>query len=80
MVAFAGYFSLNVPSGLTLYWFVNNLLSTAQQVNPPLLHTPPHFRVKLMSMITSHPSTLQSEVHEHGTLNITSAVHKTQRH
>lgn len=28
----AGYFSLNVPSGLTLYWFVNNLLSTAQQV------------------------------------------------
>jgi len=27
-----GYFSLNVPSGLTLYWFVNNLLSTAQQV------------------------------------------------
>ncbi|KAK9827918.1 hypothetical protein WJX74_009095 [Apatococcus lobatus] len=27
-----GYFSLNVPSGLTLYWFTNNLLSTAQQV------------------------------------------------
>ena len=27
-----GYFSLNVPSGLTLYWFVNNLLSTAQQI------------------------------------------------
>ncbi|XRB16443.1 YidC/Oxa1 family membrane protein insertase [Pseudoscourfieldia marina] len=26
-----GYFSLNVPSGLTLYWFINNLLSTAQQ-------------------------------------------------
>ena len=28
----AGYFSLNVPSGLTLYWFTNNLLTTAQQV------------------------------------------------
>jgi YidC/Oxa1 family membrane protein insertase len=27
-----GYFSLNVPSGLTLYWFTNNLLTTAQQV------------------------------------------------
>lgn len=27
-----GYFSLNVPSGLTLYWFVNNLLTTAQQL------------------------------------------------
>lgn len=28
----AGYFSLNVPSGLTLYWFANNLITTAQQV------------------------------------------------
>ena len=28
----AGYFALNVPSGLALYWFTNNLLSTAQQV------------------------------------------------
>jgi len=27
-----GYFSLNVPSGLTLYWFTNNLLTTGQQV------------------------------------------------
>ncbi|XP_057449159.1 inner membrane protein PPF-1, chloroplastic [Lotus japonicus] len=27
-----GYFSLSVPSGLTIYWFTNNLLSTAQQV------------------------------------------------
>jgi YidC/Oxa1 family membrane protein insertase len=27
-----GWFSLNVPSGLTLYWFTNNLLTTAQQV------------------------------------------------
>lgn len=27
-----GYFSLNVPSGLALYWFVNNILSTSQQV------------------------------------------------
>lgn len=27
-----GYFALNVPSGLALYWFVNNILSTAQQV------------------------------------------------
>lgn len=26
-----GYFALNVPSGLALYWFVNNLLSTGQQ-------------------------------------------------
>lgn len=25
-----GYFALNVPSGLTLYWFTNNILSTAQ--------------------------------------------------
>ena len=29
---FAGWFSLNVPSGLTIYWFINNVLSTAQQV------------------------------------------------
>ena len=28
----AGWFSLNVPSGLTIYWFINNILSTAQQV------------------------------------------------
>lgn len=27
-----GYFSLNVPSGLTLYWFTNNLVTTGQQV------------------------------------------------
>jgi YidC/Oxa1 family membrane protein insertase len=27
-----GYFSLNVPSGLTLYWFTNNLLTTGQQL------------------------------------------------
>jgi YidC/Oxa1 family membrane protein insertase len=28
----AGWFSLNVPSGLTLYWFVNNIISTAMQI------------------------------------------------
>ncbi|GER37208.1 inner membrane protein [Striga asiatica] len=27
-----GYFSLSVPSGLSIYWFVNNVLSTAQQL------------------------------------------------
>ncbi|BDA47392.1 Inner membrane protein PPF-1, chloroplastic [Coccomyxa sp. Obi] len=27
-----GWFSLNVPSGLTIYWFINNVLSTAQQI------------------------------------------------
>jgi YidC/Oxa1 family membrane protein insertase len=27
-----GWFSLNVPSGLTLYWIVNNILTTAQTV------------------------------------------------
>lgn len=27
-----GWFALSVPSGLTLYWFTNNLLTTAQQV------------------------------------------------
>ncbi|CAN1295402.1 ALBINO3-like protein 1, chloroplastic [Linum perenne] len=27
-----GYFSLSVPSGLSLYWFTNNVLSTLQQV------------------------------------------------
>lgn len=27
-----GWFSLNVPSGLTLYWLINNLLSTGQQI------------------------------------------------
>lgn len=27
-----GWFSLNVPSGLTLYWLTNNLLSTAQSM------------------------------------------------
>jgi YidC/Oxa1 family membrane protein insertase len=40
-----GWFSLNVPSGLTLYWFINNVLSTAQQlylkssVKPPEVAT-----------------------------------------
>ncbi|EIE23496.1 hypothetical protein COCSUDRAFT_15426 [Coccomyxa subellipsoidea C-169] len=38
-----GWFSLNVPSGLTIYWFINNVLSTAQQlwlkktIQPPAL-------------------------------------------
>lgn len=32
MVVPAGWFSLNVPSGLTLYWLVNNVISTGQQV------------------------------------------------
>lgn len=27
-----GYFSLNVPSGLTLYWITNNIVTTLQQV------------------------------------------------
>ncbi|MQL88011.1 hypothetical protein Taro_020555 [Colocasia esculenta] len=27
-----GYFSLSVPSGLSIYWFINNVLSTGQQV------------------------------------------------
>uniref|UniRef100_A0A0C9RKW1 TSA: Wollemia nobilis Ref_Wollemi_Transcript_13121_1900 transcribed RNA sequence n=1 Tax=Wollemia nobilis TaxID=56998 RepID=A0A0C9RKW1_9CONI len=27
-----GYFSLSVPSGLSIYWFTNNILSTTQQV------------------------------------------------
>ncbi|URE36014.1 Inner membrane protein albino3 [Musa troglodytarum] len=27
-----GYFSLSVPSGLSIYWFTNNILSTAQQI------------------------------------------------
>lgn len=27
-----GYFALSVPSGLSLYWFTNNILSTLQQV------------------------------------------------
>ncbi|KAJ1282584.1 hypothetical protein BS78_03G063700 [Paspalum vaginatum] len=27
-----GWFSLSVPSGLSIYWFTNNVLSTAQQV------------------------------------------------
>lgn len=27
-----GYFALSVPSGLSLYWFTNNILSMAQQV------------------------------------------------
>lgn len=27
-----GWFSLNVPSGLTLYWLTNNVITTAQQV------------------------------------------------
>jgi YidC/Oxa1 family membrane protein insertase len=29
-----GWFSLNVPSGLTLYWITNNFLTTAQSVSP----------------------------------------------
>eukprot|EP00262_Sarcandra_glabra_P003574 TRINITY_DN1431_c0_g1_i1.p1 TRINITY_DN1431_c0_g1~~TRINITY_DN1431_c0_g1_i1.p1 ORF type:complete len:540 (+),score=95.07 TRINITY_DN1431_c0_g1_i1:110-1729(+) len=27
-----GYFALSVPSGLSLYWFTNNILSTTQQI------------------------------------------------
>lgn len=27
-----GYFALNVPAGLTIYWLTNNVLTTAQQV------------------------------------------------
>eukprot|EP00892_Ulva_mutabilis_P003407 jgi/Ulvmu1/1438/UM011_0168.1 len=27
-----GYFSLNVPAGLTIYWLTNNILTTGQQV------------------------------------------------
>eukprot|EP01023_Acetabularia_acetabulum_P066032 TRINITY_DN883_c0_g1_i2.p2 TRINITY_DN883_c0_g1~~TRINITY_DN883_c0_g1_i2.p2 ORF type:complete len:136 (-),score=31.48 TRINITY_DN883_c0_g1_i2:369-776(-) len=27
-----GWFSLNVPSGLALYWLTNNIISTGQQV------------------------------------------------
>ncbi|XP_008784520.2 inner membrane protein PPF-1, chloroplastic [Phoenix dactylifera] len=27
-----GYFALSVPSGLSIYWFTNNILSTAQQL------------------------------------------------
>ena len=33
LLSATGWFSLNVPSGLTLYWFTNNLLSTGQQVH-----------------------------------------------
>ena len=29
---FAGYFALNVPAGLTIYWLTNNVLTTAQQL------------------------------------------------
>lgn len=32
LVYMVGWFSLNVPSGLTLYWITNNILSTGQQV------------------------------------------------
>ena len=32
LLPIAGWFSLNVPSGLTLYWLVNNIISTGQQV------------------------------------------------
>ena len=34
-----GWFSLNVPSGLTLYWFTNNVLTTAQQASHERLST-----------------------------------------
>lgn len=27
-----GWFALNVPSGLTLYWFTNNILTTGQTI------------------------------------------------
>nr|POE88695.1 inner membrane protein albino3, chloroplastic [Quercus suber] len=30
-----GYFSLSVPSGLSIYWFTNNVLSTAQRTVQP---------------------------------------------
>lgn len=31
-LALLGWFSLNVPSGLTLYWLTNNIITTGQQV------------------------------------------------
>jgi YidC/Oxa1 family membrane protein insertase len=40
-----GWFSLNVPSGLTLYWFTNNLITTAQQVYLRKKFTPAEFPV-----------------------------------
>ena len=40
----AGWFSLNVPSGLTIYWFVNNILSVVQQVRTPAHVLPDDYR------------------------------------
>lgn len=45
----AGYFSLNVPSGLTLYWFTNNILTTAQQASARRL--PSHLRAVYLDEI-----------------------------
>lgn len=46
-----GWFSLNVPSGLSLYYFSNTVLTSAQQVqNLPALVSP------AMSAFAAHPA------------------------
>lgn len=46
----AGWFSLNVPSGLTIYWFINNVLSTAQQVSA--LYQPVYSKTEVHKYLT----------------------------
>lgn len=66
-----GYFALSVPSGLSLYWFTNNILSTAQQIWLQKLGGAknPLRQFSDNSMIREEPSDIQKSV-----LNIKKSV------
>ena len=57
----AGWFSLNVPSGLTLYWFVNNILTTSQTVYLRRFKTP---KLEAMAEIPLGTTTIVKEKDE----------------
>ncbi|XP_057509737.1 ALBINO3-like protein 1, chloroplastic [Actinidia eriantha] len=60
-----GYFSLSVPSGLSLYWFTNNILSTVQQVWLQKLGGAKNPASKLSdTIIKEKPSQIQSSIIE----------------
>jgi YidC/Oxa1 family membrane protein insertase len=55
-----GWFSLNVPSGLTLYWFTNNILTTGQQVYLKNTTKPKEIPVRSVPKRSHPPKTASS--------------------
>eukprot|EP00612_Vaucheria_litorea_P008392 CAMPEP_0171476230 /NCGR_PEP_ID=MMETSP0946-20130122/3467_1 /TAXON_ID=109269 /ORGANISM="Vaucheria litorea, Strain CCMP2940" /LENGTH=386 /DNA_ID=CAMNT_0012006453 /DNA_START=94 /DNA_END=1255 /DNA_ORIENTATION=+ len=62
-----GWFSLNVPSGLGLYWIVNNIVSTAASVG---------IRNRLGASTMQEPITLENPTSKVGTLNSEGTLEK----